>query len=114
MARTPINYAYLVCSKEFYEALDDNLKDCREVFKEIRQTLSQCLKTTLGEESTDFDTLRFSDRMKWPFNTDRMARFRNDLSGQKSDLTLKVMMIRLKRDQKERQLAERYFPVAAQ
>ena len=95
-----------MCSEDFYNSLSENIDDCRTLFGDIRAILSQSKKQLAGDNGSDGGTMHAKDRLKWPFSTERVTVFRNDLDRLKLDVGLKIDVIRYKREVFESQIAE--------
>lgn len=102
----------VVCSKDFYSALAENVDDCKIIFKDIGVILSQCTTPTVGNQQAQNDSMRTMDRLKWPFSTERVTLFRNDLDRLKLDVGLKIDVIRYKRELHESRLAQHQRNIA--
>lgn len=92
--------ASAICSKEFFQAFDKNIKDCSKAFGNIEDMLQKSIKTfqetPLSDESTKkVSNLSTGEKFKWPFKRTKIGMLRNDLDRQKADLQMKLHVFML-------------------
>ena len=70
--------------------------------------LTEASKETAAHQRPDRASMNTRDRLKWPFNNTRVALCRSDLDRLKLDMSLKIDVMRYRRDIHDRRVAERY------